>query len=420
MRIDLPYGDSSKSVILPTGIDVDHISRSDITGIEDIPEQVAHVCRSPLESAPLKSRLRPDGRVLIVTSDLTRSGGMEMLPVVVDHLVTLGVDKERISILIGRGAHRSLSKAERKFLRAGALKQIEFAEHDCDDASSHSALVFTGRGTPVRVNRAVRESGLVILLSGVSFHYFAGYGGGRKLILPGCADRGSIEANHRLSLTDTHPVQLHPGCRPANLEGNPVHEDMTEAVAALNHLFAINFFCDTSGRVAFINAGDPVNSHLEACRALSDQFEVRLPAPARVIIASAGGWPYDMNLLQAHKGLCHAAQAATADATILYHAECREGIGSKSLEAALSKPADKFLAEAYTDYGLNNQAAVSLHRLTEKRRVAMVTELDGKTLEGAGIEYCENAEAFIAEALERHGVERIAVIRFGSQILPQS
>jgi nickel-dependent lactate racemase len=264
----------------------------------------------------------------------------------------------------------------------------------------------------------VRDADLVILLSPISFHYFAGFGGGRKLILPGCADRDAILANHRLSLREGKVVTLHPSCRPGNLEGNPVHEDMAEAVQALNHLFAINFFSDLEGNVAFVNAGDPAYSHEEACAAYASRFRVQVPVPAPVVVAAAGGWPHDINLLQAHKSLFHAAGAATEPGCVLLLASCSEGVGSESLAAALASDHDEFLRTAHENYALNNQTAVSLLGLTSRLRVAMVTDLEADILRQAGIERCTNPEAWVADALERMGTDRIAVIPHAGVVLP--
>jgi nickel-dependent lactate racemase len=319
---------------------------------------------------------------------------------------------------VARGAHRKLSKEEKKFFKTDALQGVTVEEHDCDNSVKLSALLLTKRGTPVRINRLLKEADLVILLSSISFHYFAGFGGGRKLVLPGCADRAGIVANHRLSLRDTKPVKMHPACRPANLDGNPVHEDMCEALAALGNVYALNFFCDVTGRLVYLNAGDAAESHLLACEAYDDIHRVRSSRPTDVLILGCGGHPYDVNLLQAHKALHHGAAAVNPGGAILFFARCAEGVGSESLVRALLKPREDFLDSAYRDYDLNNQAGVSLLRLTGNHSVSMATELDDGTLENAGITRCTNAEAFVADALETHGADRISVVPHGSRILP--
>jgi nickel-dependent lactate racemase len=281
-----------------------------------------------------------------------------------------------------------------------------------------SALVLTRRGTPVRVNRHLKRSALTVLISPVSFHYFAGFGGGRKLVLPGSADRAAILANHRLSLVDEKPVKLHPACRPGNLDGNPVSDDMEEALSALEYVYAFNFFADTSGRTVYVSAGDPVLSHQEACEVYRGAHRVPVDRGYDVAVVSCGGLPYDLNLLQSHKALKHAAEAVNPGGSILFYARCEEGVGSESLERAMHAPRDEFFKTAYRDYDLNNQTGISLLTLTGEYRVQMVTDLEDETLEAAGITRCTKPEAFLAEALDRHGVDRVAVVPYGSQTLP--
>jgi len=420
MRIELAHGDDHAVVIVPGGVAADYITPREITGFDDTTAAVERAFSQPVDAPPLADLVSGGGGgVLLVVSDLTRSGGTkEILPLAVRYLEKLGVTRGEIRILIARGTHRKLTKEEKQYFKSDALKGVRVDEHDCDDASSLSALLLTKRGTPVRVNRHLRSAGFVILISPVSFHYFAGFGGGRKLVLPGSADRAAILANHHLSLTDGKPVKIHPACRPGNLDGNPVSDDMEEALAALENVYALNFFADTSGKTVYFNAGDPVLSHQEACEVYRGAHRVPVEGPYDIAIVGCGGHPYDLNLVQSHKALKHAAEVVNPDGSILFYAQCGEGIGSESLSRALHAPRGDFFKTAYENYDLNNQTGVSLLTLTETYRVSMVTELDDETLDAAGITRCTKPEAFLAEALETHGVERVAVVPYGSQTLP--
>ena len=418
MRADLPYASGSGSVQIPSGVDAEYIAPGETTVVKDPGDALHRACTNPVGAGPLADALDRHTNVLIVVSDLTRGGVREILPTFVEYIGTFGVSAQRIKVLVARGTHRALNKEEKQFFKARMMPYVTVEEHDCDDSSRLSALVLTRRGTPVRVNRALREADVVILLSNISFHYFAGFGGGRKLILPGCADRGSIMANHRLSMLETAPIQLHPECRAGHLDGNPVHEDMCEALTALGTGFGINFFYDTQSRVIFVNAGDPIRSHVEACVAYRELFGVPVDTRADVMLLSAGGAPYDINLLQAHKALRNAAGAVRNGGSILFYAACPEGIGSESLTAALSVSAEQFAKQPRGEYGLNHQTAVSLRALTQKFRVGMVTELVDEPLFECGVERCENSEAFLARALETHRTDRVVIIPFGSHTLP--
>ncbi|NIM19011.1 MAG: nickel-dependent lactate racemase [Candidatus Latescibacteria bacterium] len=418
MFFDLPYGKERISVRIPDGVHVDFLTPKEIVPLDDAEGALRQACADPIDSPPLESCVKRANNVLILVSDLTRGGGTKrILPLCVRHLKDIGLTPNRIKVLVARGTHRKLTKEEKQFFKTKDFVGITVEEHDCNDNSVMSALVLTSRKTPVRVNRSIKEAGLVLLVAPVSFHYFAGFGGGRKLILPGCSDRASILANHRLSLLDSSPVKLNPLCKPGSLEKNPIHEDMCEALAPLSGLFAINFFSDHLGNIAFINTGSPLRSHVEACDKYASLYTCSIDEPYRVVVLSPGGFPYDINLLQSHKALKHASSAVTEKGSVLFITECSEGVGSEGLEKAFDMPRNEFLKIAYKKYEGNYQTAVSLHGLMDRFRIGMVSKLDRGILDKFGFEPCENIEVFIAGALETLRATKIGLIPYGSSTL---
>jgi nickel-dependent lactate racemase len=418
MFIDMPYGKQRISVRIPDGVDVEFLSPRAVAPLEDIPAAFRGACENAIDSPSLASFVREAGRVVILVSDLTRGGGAkQILPICLQYLRDLNLPPERIHILIARGTHRKLTKEERSFFKTKDFSGISILEHDCDDGSGMSALVLTSRGTPVRINRQIKDADLVLLLAPVSFHYFAGFGGGRKLILPGCADRQSILANHRLSLLDSSPVKLNPLCKSGSLQKNPIHEDMCEALAALSGVFSVNFFGDSAGNVAFINAGSPERSHSEACEAYEHYYLVPVDEPYRLLVVSPGGFPYDINLLQSHKALKHASAAVVESGSVLLLAECAEGVGSEGFKKGFEMPKNKFLKIAYKEYEANYQTAVSLYGMLDKFSIGMVTKLTGETLDTFGMERCDNIEVFLAGALEKAGASKVGVVPYGNSTL---
>ena len=421
MEIKLPYGKGERALRVPDGVRVDVLKPLEPPPIEDLPVAFARACGEPAGGPPLGELAKAASDAVILISDLTRSKGAEVvLPLCISHLEGLGIRGSSIRILVARGTHRKLSKTEKAFFRRGPLAGIALEEHDCDDPERLSALVLTRRGTPVRVNIALKDAGVVIVLAPVSFHYFAGFGGGRKLILPGCADRQAILANHRLSLVDGRTVKLHSSCRAGVLEGNPVHEDMCEAVCALKRVFCVNFFADRSGNIVFLNAGDIARSHAEACAAYRGVHARAVAEPYSVVVLSAGGHPFDVNFLQAHKPLRHASPAVRKGGAILYLAECEEGVGSPPLEAALRREKSDLLKNAYKQYDLNNQTAVSLLDLTSRFEIGIVTRADPDFLGACGMKPCADPDAFLADIVERRRAGAIAVIEEGHNFLPET
>jgi nickel-dependent lactate racemase len=419
MSLNLPYGDEFKELRVPPDVVTDFLDASSGGRIDDIEAAFAAACREPVGVPPLDESVTTASNVIILVSDVTRSAGTEtLLPLCVRYLEELGVPRAQMTVLIAKGTHRKLTREERDLLKTEDLAGVRIEEHDCDDTDKLSALLLTRRGTPVRTNSVLKDADVIVLLAPVSFHYFAGFGGGRKLVLPGAAERSSILANHRLSLVNSKPVTLHPRCRPGRTDGNPVHEDMCETVEALHGVFGINFFGGDNG-LTFINAGDPVKAHARACAAYKKVYSVQVRDPYDVMILSAGGHPCDINFLQSHKALRHSCDGIKKGGTVLFYAKCEEGVGSESLEAALRLGKKEFLSAAYSKYQLNNQTAVSLHDLTERFEVGMVSAMNVDVLLSCGIKSYVNAEAFLADALDKHETKRIAVVTHGSRLLLQ-
>lgn len=403
---------------MPPDLGTSFLAPAEVQPIADLDGALRSALGRPLGAPALDEALSPDATVLILVSDITRSGGTDkILPLLLAYLGEAGVARSSTTVLVSRGAHRKLTKEERDIIGPGGLRGVRIEEHDCDNGDKLSALLLTRSGTPVRTNVALKDADVVILLGPISFHYFAGFGGGRKLVLPGCTDRASITANHRLSLVEGDPVTLHDRCKAGNLDGNPVHEDMCETLEALHGVFAVNFFGDLDGNITFVNAGDPIQSHATACEAYRDVYLCETGELYDVMILSAGGFPYDINLLQSHKGLRHAAGALKPGAAVLYFAQCEEGIGSTSFESALKINKEEFLKTAHENYDLNNQAAVSLHDLTGRFEVGMVSTMNVDVLLSIGIKPCVNTEAFVAEALEKRGSNRVGVVANVSRLL---
>ncbi|MEE9270710.1 MAG: nickel-dependent lactate racemase [Candidatus Krumholzibacteria bacterium] len=420
MEIRVPYGNTEKTIRVPPEVQVDFFGPAEMRPYDNLEEAFVTACHEPVGNTSVDDVVSADGTVVVVVSDLTRAKGTEvLLPLCIDYIERLGVERESMTVLVARGTHRQLTKEEKVFLKSGVLAGVRIEEHDCDDPERLAALMLTRRGTPIRVNSTLKQTDAIILLSPVSFHYFAGFGGGRKLVLPGCADRAAILANHRLSLTDDQPVRMQAGCWPGQLEGNPVHEDMCEAVEGLRGVVSMNFFSDSQGNIVFINTGDSVKAHRVACETFKMSHLSLVDEPYDLMILSAGGHPYDLNLLQSHKALRHAAGAMQEGGTILYYANCGEGVGSESLEAAVQQKREDFLRTAHEKYDLNHQTAVSLLDLTNKLEIGMVSAMNVDVLLSAGIKPCVNSESFLVEALEKHGTSRIALVPDGTNLLLQ-
>jgi nickel-dependent lactate racemase len=252
------------------------------------------------------------------------------------------------------------------------LARYTVYQHDAREEFSLVHLGKTSRGTSVSLNRRCLEAGLIVLTGSVSFHYFAGFGGGRKTLFPGLAGYESIVANHRLTLGDR--PGLHPGCREGNLEGNPVHEDIMEAFEMAPAPFVLNTCVAPRGGVVRAFAGEHARVFPAACAAARRAFGVSVSRKADLVIASCGGHPWDINVLQMHKALRNACAAARDGASVVLVGEARQGVGSKALEEGL-RLASWQEADAHfrRSYALNGHTVVSFLQQAERVDLHLVS-----------------------------------------------
>jgi nickel-dependent lactate racemase len=349
---------------------------SDERPLSDV--EIGAAIDNPIASPPLDEIIAAGDSVLIVVSDATReSGSAQVVNLLVRRLIELGVAPFDIRIIFATGIHRAVTADEKRELLTPFIAQrIKTLEHDAYDASKLISLGNTERGAPVEVNRALKEHTHVILTGAVGFHYFAGFTGGRKSVCPGLASAATIEATHMLAL-DFEKGGRRAGVGAGALEGNAVHVECERVAAMIAPSFLINTTVDGHGRVTHVYAGDWREAHRRACVEYAAAHSLKLEARREVVIASCGGAPYDLNLIQAHKALEMAAHACVEGGTIILLAECADGLGRadflKWFEAADSRALEARLRERYE---VNGQTAWSLLSKAERYRVYLVSSLD--------------------------------------------
>jgi len=332
---------------------------------------------SPIGSPPFEQKLSPGQSVLIVVSDATRAtGSAQSVNLLVRRLIQCGINPSAIRIIFATGIHRRVTREEQlELLTPFILQRIQVLDHDASDDGSLVDLGVTKRGTPVRLNRALKDFDHVVIIGGIGFHYFAGFTGGRKSICPGLASTATVEATHMWAM-DFESGGRRAGVAAGLLDGNPVHEECENIAALVDPSFTLNTIVDESGRIVQIFAGHWREAHRKACAEYLATHSVEIPERRELVIASCGGFPYDINLIQAHKTLDMAAHACRDGGTIILLAECRDGLGRsdflKWFEERDSRALEARLRNAYE---VNGQTAWALLTKAERLRVLLVSEL---------------------------------------------
>lgn len=347
----------------------------------------------PIDSRSLQEIVNPGDSILVVVPDATRqTAAGQIVNLVVRRLISNGSAPHEIAIIFATGIHRKVGHEEREqILTQFIANRIKTLDHDARDLASFVALGETRGGIPIELNRSLVEYDHVVLVGGISYHYFAGFTGGRKLICPGLASSRTISGTHKLAF-DCQTLDRRDGVGTARLDGNPVHEAFIEAVEKIDPAFAISTIVDDQGLATDVFCGDWKASHAAGCEAFDTAHAVSIGEKRDTVIVSCGGSPHHLNMIQAHKALEAASHACTDGGTIVLLAKCGDGLGRndflKWFEASTSRELAVRLCEKYQ---VNGQTAWSLLTKAERFRIKIVTDLDAETTAKMRLEKIEAA-----------------------------
>jgi nickel-dependent lactate racemase len=302
-------------------------------------ELIENALDNPIGTDRIENIVRPGEKICIIISDSTRSWqnpGM-IVGVLLDRLGAAGIGDEDIIIISARGTHRPQTDDELRALVTDKIyDRIKVVDHDCNDESNLTYMGTTSFGTPVKLNSLAVNSDRVILIGAVLHHFLAGFSGGRKSIIPGIAARETVQANHSLSLNVGLGSGGNPLVRSGCLKENPLQLDMLEGSLMLDPCFIINVVVDDNYRTLKAFAGDMEKAHLEACRMVDNMNSVAIDRRYPIVIASAGGYPKDMNVYQPMKTLCHMLECIEPGGIMIMLSESREGFGSPETEKQIT------------------------------------------------------------------------------------
>jgi nickel-dependent lactate racemase len=381
--------------------------------------EIGEALGNPIGSPPIDDLVSPSDTILIVVSDATRAtASAQIINLLVRRLIQAGISPGNIAIIFATGIHRPVTANEKIDLLTPFIAQrVKILDHDANDSSAMVSLGTTPLGTPVLVNRALKDYSRVIVTGAIGFHYFAGFTGGRKSICPGLASAQTIEATHMLAL-DCETRSRRAGVNTAQLQGNAVHEECERVASMIGPSLGINVIVDERGRAVRVFAGDWRLAHEAGCRQYQAGHSVEIGAKRQVTIVSCGGSPYDVNLIQAHKALDMASYACREGGDIILLAECPDGLGRadflKWFEAENSPELARRLCERYE---VNGQTAWALFTKAEHYRIQLISKLPE-----ADVRLMRMRPAgSLSEALERVDSEVPGYIMpRGAAFLPQS
>ena len=376
---ELPYGDTVKTVALPEDEVIAEVRTKSFTPIpkEAVKSKILEAIRNPIGIGPLDERVKPGDTVCFICNDLTRvANSFDFMPVFLDELNRLGVPDDHMKIVFSLGAHRKMTRDEMaEAVGEEVAARVPMFNSDCYADQDFEYFGQTTRGTPVLINKLLCDVDHVILTGTIVFHYFAGFGGGRKAILPGCAAMETIRMNHQWMMDDRVGLGI--------TTGNPCYEDQVEGVerfAKGRDLFLFNAVLNAKHQFLKMFAGDYVKAHQVACEFVDKVYGEVINQKADLVIASCGGWPKDINVYQMQKTMDNASLAVRDGGVVVLLADCEEGSGSQVLEETcrrLGSP-DAIEAELEHNFVIGANKAYAVTRNMKHAKFILVTSLDRK------------------------------------------
>ena len=418
-RFTFRYGDGAVSADLDEKNILGVLHGNHVPALTDIPGALARAVERPIGCMPLRDFIAPGDSVCLIVSDMSRFWMRQdkVIPPLLDYLYAhCGVKPENVTILVANGTHPGGDEKELRTLVTDAVYDtVRVVNHDClaDD------LVYMGdtpHGTPVRINPCAARADKVICLGACVHHVMAGFGGGRKSILPGVSGMETIKHNHAFAL-DPRVFRSNPRIGNGKLEDNPLHQDMCEAAALVPHLFMINLVMNAEMQLAQIYAGHYLESWQKSCEAADAIYRVPIPRKADAVIAGCGGYPKDMSLYQGTKTIDNVEPCLRRGGTLILIIEAREGGGPSEyfdwIQNLRDGSIEKRLREHFTVPGyiffLNCEQA-------QRYRVMMLTSIAPEIIAPMGIEAYGNMEDLLAAA--DLGGKSLYVIENGGTVIP--
>lgn len=375
--------------------------------------EVRRALSEPIGSPRLGEIVRPGEKIAIVTSDITRPmPTYQVMPALLDELYAAGVDRRDITLVFALGSHRKHTDEERRKL-AGERAFAEITCVDCDPTDCVHMGV-TAAGTPVDITRVVAQADRRICLGNIEYHYFAGYSGGAKAIMPGVSTRDAIQSNHSM--------MVRPEACAGALDTNPLRMDIEEAGAICGIDFIVNVVLSEHKEIIRAVAGHPVQAHRAGCRFLDTLYLKELPHGADIVLVSQGGAPKDLNLYQTQKALDNARHAVNPGGVIVLIGSCKEGLGERVFEEWMtqSESPRAMIERIGRDFQLGGHKAAAIAMTLEKADIYLVSDMEDDFVRSIFLTPQSSVQAALDRAFEKLGPDAtVLAMPYGGSTLPR-
>ncbi len=412
MKLEFGYGNGTQQVCLPEKNLLATLRAAQLNHPRLGPEAVRFALDNPIGAPRLSVLVRPGMKIAIVTSDISRPlPSYQVLPGVLEELAQAGVCMEDVTVVFALGSHRPHTREEMLALVGeDVFKKVRCVDSDPQDCIHMGT---TPAGTPVDITRAVAQADFKICLGNIEFHYFAGYSGGAKAIMPGVSTHEAIQCNHRMMVS--------PDACAGKLEGNPLRKDIEDAGAICGIDYIVNAVLDEHKHIVYAVAGDVTLAHREGCRYLDRMYRCRIPERADIVLVSQGGAPKDANLYQTQKALDNAKHAVKKGGTVILMGACPEGFGSKTFERwLLDAPTAHSLVERIgREFVLGGHKAAAIGMVLKDADIRLISQMDPQVVERCFMHPAPDAQTALEEAFQKYGPDATVIaMPYGGATLP--
>ena len=420
-KVDLKYGGEHIELEINGAKSVEYLKENPMNEVKDVEAEFKRsVEEGVIDSKPLKELISADDKVTIVISDMTRFWMRQdiICELLVKYLNENNkVPFENMAVVVALGTHRKNSLEElEKLASSFVYSHVSVTDHDCD-AEDLVYLGTTSLGTEVRVNPLCAGGRKVICIGGTVHHIMAGYGGGRKSILPGVSSRLTIKQNHTRAL-DPEKAMTDIKVGSGKLGPNPIHEDMDEAAALVNPVFGINIVVNTASKLSGLFCGNFHNAWLESCRYQQKCYGLPIENEADIVIASCGGYPKDINLYQSTKSLFNATRAVKKGGILILLAECREGGGAKDFFDWNTPLKEGRLDEALRkDFTIGGYIFYAACESIRKSNVLLLGKIDPEEVKDMGIKAYDDINKLLENVDFKD--KSVYIMPYGGSVMPQ-
>ena len=366
------YGEGQMRVALDSGLIAGELRIKEYPPIPNAVEAIREAIRKPIQSKPLREIVGSKQTVAFLVNDPTRLANSHIfMPILLEELKAVGVPDKNMFIMFATGAHRDLTEAEMaELVSPEVARRIKMYNNNAQDPAQFTHVGTTSRGNAVYFNKRVVEADHIICTGSITYHFFSGFGGGRKAMLPGVSAYETIRRNHAL--------MLEPGAGLGRLAGNPVYEDQVEGAEMRRPSFLLNVVLNEKKEFLKIFAGDYIQAHLEACKFVEAIYGTAISQPADLVIASCGGYPKDINVYQLQKTMDNAWLAVREGGAVIILGECAEGVGSDQYLQWMKeyKTPERIEEKIRSDFVVGGHKAYAVTRLMKKAQFILVCGLD--------------------------------------------